>query len=103
MHSTLKPQLGELQTAVAPLATGYGELDDQANALLARYNDYVSSDCPHPGKVLGTHLLTNPDVRAQISTLSEIFVSWHEVVSAAEERLTVLEREKAKEATQDIS
>jgi maltooligosyltrehalose synthase len=43
------------------------------------------------------------DGRAQISTLSEIFVSWHEVVSAAEERLTMLEREKAKEATPDIS
>ncbi len=41
-HATLRPQLGELQTAEAPLATGYGHLDDQANALLGRYNDYVS-------------------------------------------------------------
>lgn len=39
----------------------------------------------------------------QIGSLSEVFVSWHEIVSAAEDRLTVLEREKAKREAQDVS
>lgn len=46
----LKPELAELQKAVVPVATEYANLDDEANALLGRYNDYVSP--PHSRPIL---------------------------------------------------
>ena len=52
-------------------------------------------------QILNVFSLSN--ATPQISTLSEVFLSWHEIVVAAEARLTVLEREQARAAVPDIS
>lgn len=45
-HYPFKPQLDELKKAIVPVQAAYGALDDEANSLLARYNDYVSVAAP---------------------------------------------------------
>ncbi|KAI5480796.1 hypothetical protein MNV49_007206 [Pseudohyphozyma bogoriensis] len=71
-HEPLKRELEALQTTAAPLASSYASLEARTNKLLAEYNDYIS-------------------------TLSEIFISWNDIVSSAEEEVRKLERERSKE------
>ncbi|ORY78444.1 hypothetical protein BCR35DRAFT_279742 [Leucosporidium creatinivorum] len=75
-HEPLKSELTQVKADIAPVSTAYTSLEARTNALLSRYNDYIS-------------------------TLSEIFISWNDIVSAAEEAVTRLEKERNQEL--DIS
>jgi hypothetical protein len=44
--------------------------------------------------------LTRP---SQVSTLSEVFISWNDIVSSAEETVARLEREQAHRTVVDVS
>ncbi|GAA5833822.1 hypothetical protein JCM11251_005975 [Rhodosporidiobolus azoricus] len=70
-HETLKPRLTALRQSAAPIASSYASLETRTTALLQQYNDYIS-------------------------TLSELFVSWNDVLSEAEDVLTKVERERNK-------
>ncbi|GAA6036978.1 hypothetical protein JCM8097_005488 [Rhodosporidiobolus ruineniae] len=68
-HEALKPELGDTRRAAAPIATSYASLEARTTNLLQQYNDYIS-------------------------TLSELFVSWNDIVSEAEDAVTRLEKQK---------
>ncbi|KAL8293116.1 hypothetical protein RQP46_000810 [Phenoliferia psychrophenolica] len=70
-HEQLKPALEELKATVTPEVASYASLEARTTALLSRYNEYIN-------------------------TLSEIFVSWNDIVSSAEEEIAKLEREQSK-------
>ncbi|KAK4703619.1 hypothetical protein P7C70_g2597, partial [Phenoliferia sp. Uapishka_3] len=75
-HEGLKPALAEVKANVTPQITSYSSLEARTNALLSRYNEYID-------------------------TLSEIFISWNDIISSAEEEITKLEKERFK--GEDIS
>uniref|UniRef100_A0A0K3CGQ0 Dynactin subunit 3 n=1 Tax=Rhodotorula toruloides TaxID=5286 RepID=A0A0K3CGQ0_RHOTO len=68
-HEKLKPLLAETLKAAAPVSASYASLELRTTGLLQRYNDYIS-------------------------TLSELFVSWNDIMSAMEDTVTKLEKEK---------
>ncbi|GAA5881010.1 hypothetical protein JCM1840_007218 [Sporobolomyces johnsonii] len=70
-HEGLKEPLDEVRTAARPIAQGYASLEARTTALLQRYNNYIS-------------------------TLSELFVSWNDIISEAEHTVDRLERERSK-------
>ncbi|KAM0753927.1 hypothetical protein T439DRAFT_353679 [Meredithblackwellia eburnea MCA 4105] len=70
-HEELKPSLKDLAGNVAPISERYSALELKTTTLLSRYNDYIS-------------------------TLSEIFVSWNDIISSAEEEVARIESERAK-------
>ncbi|GAA5959457.1 hypothetical protein JCM21900_003762 [Sporobolomyces salmonicolor] len=70
-HESLKEPLDEVRTAALPIAQGYASLEARTTALLQRYNDYIS-------------------------TLSELFVSWNDIISEAEDTVDRLEKERNK-------
>ncbi|GAA5868826.1 hypothetical protein JCM8547_002840 [Rhodosporidiobolus lusitaniae] len=68
-HEALKPQLVQLRQATGPVASSYTSLEQRTTALLQQYNDYIS-------------------------TLSELFVSWNDILAEAENAVTRLEKER---------
>ncbi|BGP13615.1 hypothetical protein JCM10213_007791 [Rhodosporidiobolus nylandii] len=76
-HESLKPTLAALRTSTQPVSSAYSSLEARTTALLQQYNDYIS-------------------------TLSELFVTWNDVLSEAEDAVTKLEREQAKGGEYDI-
>ncbi|GAA5896672.1 hypothetical protein JCM6882_005756 [Rhodosporidiobolus microsporus] len=68
-HEPLKPLLAELRQAATPIAASYASLETRTTSLLHQYNNYIS-------------------------TLSELFVSWNDVLSEAEDALSKLEKER---------
>ena len=59
--------------------------------MLSRYNHYVRTDF-----LIAVDPVDGPDTSYQINTLSEIFVSWNDIVASAEEEIARLEREQSK-------
>ncbi|GAA5922446.1 hypothetical protein JCM3775_005732 [Rhodotorula graminis] len=74
----LRPALAQVQDDVKPVAATYAELETRTMALLQRYNDYIS-------------------------TMSELFVSWDDILTDAEAQLTRLERERRARDEYDIA
>ncbi|POY70619.1 hypothetical protein BMF94_6397 [Rhodotorula taiwanensis] len=72
----LQPGLVDVRAGSKPLISGYSDLETRTTALLQRYNHYIS-------------------------TLSELFVSWDNVLTDAEAALTRIE--KSRDQTFDIS
>ncbi|GAA5912732.1 hypothetical protein JCM5296_006553 [Sporobolomyces johnsonii] len=70
-HEGLKEPLDEVRTAARPIAQDYASLEARTTALLQRYNNYIS-------------------------TLSELFISWNDIISEAEDAVDRLERERSK-------
>ncbi|KAK4053677.1 hypothetical protein OIV83_001333 [Microbotryomycetes sp. JL201] len=70
-HQTMKPELEKVRERMKPLVKEYAALDDQSLALLDRYN-------------------------AHISSLSERFVAWNDLLTAAEDAITKLEKQRSK-------
>ncbi|BGP22581.1 hypothetical protein Rt10032_c08g3451 [Rhodotorula toruloides] len=68
-HERLKPLLAETRTAAAPVSASNALLEQRTTTLLQRYNNYIS-------------------------TLSELFVSWNDIMSEMEDTVTKLEKEK---------
>ncbi|KAJ8295276.1 hypothetical protein OF846_001525 [Rhodotorula toruloides] len=68
-HEKLKLLLAETRKAAAPVSASYASLEQRTTTLLQRYNDYIS-------------------------TLSELFVSWNDIMSEMEDSVTKLEKEK---------
>ena len=94
-----------MQDDVKPVAATYAELETRTMALLQRYNNYVR---PLPPSLLSSRLrrlrLTQrPPHRAQISTMSELFVSWDDILTDAEAQVARLERERRARDDYDIA
>ncbi|BGO89368.1 hypothetical protein NBRC10512_006282 [Rhodotorula toruloides] len=68
-HEKLKPLLAETRKAATPVSASYSSFDQRTTTLLQRYNNYIS-------------------------TLSELFVSWNDIMSEMEDTVTKLEKEK---------
>ncbi|BGP45813.1 hypothetical protein JCM10450v2_001643 [Rhodotorula kratochvilovae] len=77
-HEALKPTLVEVQQGVKPVAASCAELETRTTALLQRYNDYIG-------------------------TMSELFVSWDEILTDAEAQVARLEKERRRAGEYDIS
>ncbi|GAA5847884.1 hypothetical protein JCM3766R1_003169 [Sporobolomyces carnicolor] len=75
-HKPLKGTLEQLTEGTQPVAEAYASLEDRTMILLQQYNDYITN-------------------------LSELFVSWNELVSEAEDAVTKLE--KKRDESLDIS
>lgn len=75
-HESLKPSLLALKENTTPLSSSHASLEKRTNDLLAHYNEYIG-------------------------TLSEIFVSWNDVVSSAEQAVSKLE--KARSTVLDVA
>ncbi|GAA6003244.1 hypothetical protein JCM10207_001822 [Rhodosporidiobolus poonsookiae] len=69
-HEALKPDLAALQQSTRPVASSYASLEARTTALLQQYNDYIAN-------------------------LSELFVSWNDILSEAEDAVTKLEKEQS--------
>ncbi|GAA5843879.1 hypothetical protein JCM9279_000174 [Rhodotorula babjevae] len=74
----LRPALVQVQEDVKPVAASYAELEARTMALLQRYNDYIS-------------------------TMSELFVSWDDILTDAEAQVARLERERRARDEYDIA
>ncbi|KAM0792160.1 hypothetical protein ACM66B_004857 [Microbotryomycetes sp. NB124-2] len=70
-HEHMAPELEEIRKRLAPLSEEYAALDTQALALLERYS-------------------------AHISNLSEKFIAWNDVLTAAEQAVTNIEKQRSK-------
>lgn len=92
-HEPLKAELVQVKKDLKLVSRTYASLEARTNALLTRYNDYVILGLPSRDR----QRQTDPSPSLQISTLSEIFVSWNDIVSAAEDAVTKLEKERNKE------
>ncbi|GAA5837695.1 hypothetical protein JCM5353_003820 [Sporobolomyces roseus] len=68
-HEALKGPVKQLETDARPVAAKYASLEARTNTLLRNYNDYITN-------------------------LSELFVSWNDLVTEAEETVTKLEKER---------
>ncbi|GAA6056487.1 hypothetical protein JCM3770_007026 [Rhodotorula araucariae] len=77
-HEALRPALVQLQQRAKPVAASYTELEARTTALLQRYNDYIG-------------------------TMSELFVSWDEILSDAEAQVARLEKERRLANEYDVS
>ncbi|GAA5954383.1 hypothetical protein JCM3765_004443 [Sporobolomyces pararoseus] len=75
-HEALKGPLEQLTEATKPVAETYSSLEDRTTVLLQQYNDYITE-------------------------LSELFISWNDLISEAEATVTKLEKQKNR--TLDIS
>ncbi|GAA5983415.1 hypothetical protein JCM5350_007642 [Sporobolomyces pararoseus] len=75
-HEKLKGPLDQLANDTKPVATAYMSLEDRTTVLLQRYNDYITE-------------------------LSELFISWNDLITEAEATVTKLEKQKNR--TLDIS
>ncbi|GAA5978569.1 hypothetical protein JCM10908_004408 [Rhodotorula pacifica] len=75
-HEQLKESLAQTRTAAVPLSHKYSDLEARTTVLLQRYNHYIS-------------------------TMSELFVSWDDLLTEAETALTRME--KARDQPLDIS
>ncbi|GJN88776.1 hypothetical protein Rhopal_001745-T1 [Rhodotorula paludigena] len=77
-HEALRPTLDDVVTKVKPVAKEYVSLEQRTTALLQGYNDYIS-------------------------TMSELFVSWDEILGEAEAQVARLEKQKRRENEYDVS
>ncbi|GAA5904015.1 uncharacterized protein JCM6883_002055 [Sporobolomyces salmoneus] len=68
-HEALKTPLKQLMTETRPVATAYASLEDRTMILLQQYNDYITN-------------------------LSELFVSWNDLITEAETTVTKLEKQR---------
>lgn len=75
-HEQLKEALAQTRSAAVPLSRDYSDLEARMTLLLQRYNHHIS-------------------------TMSELFVSWDDLLTEAETALTRLE--KARDQSLDIS
>jgi len=87
----LKAPLKQLEKDVKPVAAKYASLEARTNTLLRNYNDHVNSNFTLFKE--GAQLTTFHAVE-QITNLSELFVSWNDLVTEAEEAVTKLEKER---------
>ncbi|GAA5877401.1 hypothetical protein JCM16303_003317 [Sporobolomyces ruberrimus] len=75
-HEALKEPLEQLVKDTKPISTTYASLEERTTVLLQRYNDYITD-------------------------LSELFISWNDLLTEAEETVTKLEKQR--DQTLDIS
>ncbi|KDE08062.1 hypothetical protein MVLG_01762 [Microbotryum lychnidis-dioicae p1A1 Lamole] len=75
-HQDLSTELARTKQDVKPVAASYQDLEHKTHNLLSRYYDYIS-------------------------TLSEVFVQWNDIVSEAEQEVTRIE--KSRNPSLDIS
>ncbi|SCZ97708.1 BZ3500_MvSof-1268-A1-R1_Chr4-3g07393 [Microbotryum saponariae] len=91
-HQDLRTELAQTKQDVKPLAASYQELEHKTHNLLSRYNDYVRPSAHKlQSRLQANHRATST---AQISTLSEVFVQWNDIVSEAEQEVTRIEKNR---------
>ncbi|SGY72659.1 BQ5605_C005g03194 [Microbotryum silenes-dioicae] len=98
-HQDLSTELARTKQDVKPVAASYQDLEHKTHNILSRYNDYVRPSAHKlQSRLQAEHWSTST---AQISTLSEVFVQWNDIVSEAEQEVTRIE--KSRNPSLDIS